>query len=317
MKAKMITAADHAEWLRNRADGIGSSEIATLMGVNKWQTPYQLWAEKRAARAAVLSGEERTPEKESTLMKMGHILEPVVANLWAEQTQREIYDWSAAEYMYIHPEYDYMRASPDREFAPVGNEQGGILECKTTQFAVDADSLPEYWFCQVQWQMLIASQEYCNIAWLTRGTDFGFVGVHFDSEFGKLLMERAAEFWADCIIGGKEPEMTSAADVVLKYAHDNGETIHADSTLYSDYLTLQSLTAERAEIDRQIDEIKDRAKIAMGGAGRMEYNGSALYTWKSGKPRAKFDTKSFAAEHPDLYEQYTSEAAASRTFLIK
>ncbi len=33
------------EWLEWRKNGIGSSDIATIMGANPYQTPYQLWEE--------------------------------------------------------------------------------------------------------------------------------------------------------------------------------------------------------------------------------------------------------------------------------
>jgi predicted phage-related endonuclease len=34
------------EWLMDRKKGIGGSDVATILGLNKWKAPYQLWLEK-------------------------------------------------------------------------------------------------------------------------------------------------------------------------------------------------------------------------------------------------------------------------------
>ena len=34
------------EWLAQRLTGLGASECATVLGLNPFQSPFQLWAEK-------------------------------------------------------------------------------------------------------------------------------------------------------------------------------------------------------------------------------------------------------------------------------
>ena len=43
------------EWLQLRQKTIGGSDAATIIGLNKWETPYSVWAEKtgRIAHTAV------------------------------------------------------------------------------------------------------------------------------------------------------------------------------------------------------------------------------------------------------------------------
>ena len=43
MAYRTIRPATHQEWLDERKKGIGSSEAGTIMGVNKFDTPYSLW----------------------------------------------------------------------------------------------------------------------------------------------------------------------------------------------------------------------------------------------------------------------------------
>ena len=38
---------DRDKWLKFRNLGIGGSEAAVIVGMNKWKSPFQLWLEKR------------------------------------------------------------------------------------------------------------------------------------------------------------------------------------------------------------------------------------------------------------------------------
>ena len=64
MSNTVIRPKDRAEWLEYRKDGIGSSEVATILGLNPWETPYQLWRRKKGLDA---------PKDETFAMKAGHI----------------------------------------------------------------------------------------------------------------------------------------------------------------------------------------------------------------------------------------------------
>ena len=46
MSYTIIRPKDRNEWLEHRKSGIGSSEVATILGLNPWETPYQLWRRK-------------------------------------------------------------------------------------------------------------------------------------------------------------------------------------------------------------------------------------------------------------------------------
>ena len=302
-KPILLSANNHAEWLNNRRNGIGSSDVATILGCNKYASPYQLWLNKRAVAPK---------ENENFLMKMGHKLEPIIADLWQEETGRKIEPWSESEYMYVHPELDFLRASPDREF-----EGGGILECKSTQLKVDADTLPEYWFSQVQYQMGIAQKDHCNIAWLISGREFGYAEVDFNPEFYRYMIDEVTRFWRVNVIGGKEPELTCGTDLMLKYAYDDGRSIEVNEDVYDIYTELNAKTAELKAIEVEVNELKERAKLSMGAAQKAIYNGQTLFTWKTGKARETLDSKRLKAEHPDIYADYTKVSQGGRTFLIK
>ena len=47
MATTIIRPKNREEWLKERESGVGSSEVATIIGVNPYQTPYQLWRRKK------------------------------------------------------------------------------------------------------------------------------------------------------------------------------------------------------------------------------------------------------------------------------
>ena len=44
--SKSTLDMSHQEWLEDRKRGIGGSDVATVLGLNKYKSPYQLWLEK-------------------------------------------------------------------------------------------------------------------------------------------------------------------------------------------------------------------------------------------------------------------------------
>ena len=47
VRFKQLTAKErHESWLKHRREGLGGSDMATILGLNKYKTPYELWLEK-------------------------------------------------------------------------------------------------------------------------------------------------------------------------------------------------------------------------------------------------------------------------------
>lgn len=302
-----IKSKNHAQWLENRT-GIGSSDIATLMGCNKYSTPYQLWIRLRS--------KDKQVEEDNFLMKMGHKLEPIIAELWEEETGRKIIKSTKSEYMYVHPEFDFLRASPDREFKMDG-KTNGILECKSTQIEVSQEELPPYWFCQVQYQMGIAQKEYCNIAWLISGRKFGYAEVYFNPDFFAQMVDVAIEFWNHNVLQGNEPKLESVKDIALKYPTAYDGCIESNDNILKLYDDLIQIRADKKELEEKEKSCIEQMKLYMQDNVKLAYAGKTLATWKSNSDRLTFDAKRFEEEHPELYKQYLTASKGSRPFIIK
>lgn len=312
-KAIKIETKSREEWLELRKPGIGSSDIATIVGQNAYKTPYQLWLEK--------TGQVENTQPQTFAMTRGHYLEDAVSKFFEDYSGKTIIKVSANEDIYVHPDHEWARVSPDRRFwlTDVRNDEQGVLECKTTKMDVDADNVPPYWFIQNQYQLGVMGQEHGAIAWYNTFRDsFDYVDTKFDPEFFNWLMEEAEKFHVDCVLGGKEPQLTNAEDVLIKYAkHTPGVEVEADDALMIKIEQLKELKSDIKVKETEQKIIEDEIKIFIGEAESLNYHGNTLATFKAAKDSARFDSKAFQVAHPELYAQFTNVISGSRRFLVK
>lgn len=312
MSTTIIRPKDRNEWLDYRRAGIGSSEIATIVGLNPYETPYQLWRRK-------IGLDE--PKSETFAMKAGHYLEDAVSQFWSDATGRQIIKASAGDWIVRNDEKPFVQVSPDRTYwldDNRNNDNKGILECKTTQRAIDADDLPKTWFCQVQYQLGGAEIQQGSIAWLTAGREFGYQDLTLVPDFYAWLVEEAERFWVDNVMGGKEPDCANVQDVLIKYnKHTNGKVVEVGEDVMEVYNNLKSVREEIANLEKQKEELEAKLKMGFGDAEAISFGGTTLATWKASKDSEKFDAKAFQADHPELAQQYMKTVKSSRRFLLK
>lgn len=313
MANTIIRPSSREQWLALRSKGIGSSEVATILRLNPFQTPYQLWRIKTGKDA---------PKAENFAMRAGHYLEDAVSLFWQNETGREVIKASKGDWLIQNNEHPFMQVSPDRTFWLTGetrnNTNKGILECKTTQMTVDGDDLPRHWFIQVQYQLGVAELQKGSLAWLTQGRSFGYRDIDFVPEFFEWIKDEVCKFWHDHIIGGAEPEIWTLDDALLKYRrHTNGKTIEVGDDLLDAYHDLKALRADLAKLEERKTELETKLKMACQDAEAIAYQGETLATFKAPKDSMKFDSKAFTADHPELAAQYTHPTPGARRFLLK
>ena len=286
--------------------------MATIVGLNPWETPYQLWRRKVGLDE---------PKKESFAMKAGHYLEDAVSRFWADETGKEVIKRSATDWIIRDNDRPYLQVSPDRTYwlgESRSPEAKGILECKTTQMAVDADDLPKYWFCQVQYQLGVAGYTQGSLAWLCSGREFGYRDLKLVPEFYEYLVAKVERFYTDCIIGGQEPETVCVADVMLKYSrHTGGKVVETSDEVFEAYQSLRGVRKELDALAERKEELEATIKMAFGDAEALSYGGETIATWKAPKPSRKFDSKAFTEAYPELADEFSTTTQGARRFLLK
>lgn len=303
--SSIIVANSHEDWLRDRKSFIGSSDIATIVGCNKFDTPYQLYLRKKG---------EKEEKEETFEMHMGHLLEPVVSRLFSEETGLEILQESEQEFIVRNINYPDFSASPDRFY--LDNGELCILECKTTQMKIDQYDLPKYWQCQLQWQLGLCGLKKGCLAWLISGHLFGFQEIDFDPDFFRYLCECGGEF-VDKYLKGNEVPSKNNTELIDEYSKkSNGSSIEATEEILETLSELTKLKSVLKENESTKKNLEDEIKLFMKDNEILTSSDQVICTWKRVSSGKRFDSAAFVKANPELAKEYY-KMDEHRRFLLK
>ena len=170
------------EWHQWRNRGIGSSDIASILGISPWKSAHQLWKERTGLVKAVDISNQYQVQR-------GVTNEPRARAMF-----ELIYGKSFPPALCVHPEYDFMRVSLD------GLSDDTVLEIKcpgqkTIDDAKDG-KVPDYYMCQVQYQMMCAQKEKAVFfCYHPEQEDYAFVDVKPDLELQEKIKNEVIKFW--------------------------------------------------------------------------------------------------------------------------
>ena len=291
--------------MKAREEGIGASEVAAVVGLSPWETPFSLWLKKT---------HQVPPTEENDAMRRGHYLEDAVVQWWMHETGEQVIKASAADIIYVHPDYPFMRVTPDR----IVKGRKKIIEVKSTSGYMD-EAVPDYYLCQVIYQMYVTGIHQAELIYIQGDLTFGRYVIEYDAEFAEFLASKVKEFWNENVLKRIEPEVINASDVVAKVPKSTPEkSIQADDRAKEQIAILREKKAQYTALENEINIITDSLKLfMMDSESIVDESGNILLTWKSGKSKVAFDSKLFIAENPDLYAKYCKPVPGNRTFLVK
>lgn len=300
---------DHLEWLRLRQKGIGGSDAAAIAGLNKYKSPIQVYYEK------VEGVKESVP---SEAAYWGTILEDIVAQEFSRRTGLKVRRRNA---ILRHPEYPFMIANIDR--LVVGEDAG--LECKTASEYlkdewVEGEKIPDQYFIQCQHYMAVTGRSRWYIAVLIGGNKFRWDVIERDEDIIRYLIEIESEFWQR-VIEKRPPEVdgSEASTNLLNLLYPVESVVDDEAELPREVEALiAELEAVNAEIKQKSErkaEIENKIKALLG---ERERGRTSEYVVKWSVVNSnRFDSKRFAKEHPDLYQQYIQTSTYRRFSISK
>jgi len=225
---------DRDDWLAWRRGGLGASDIAALMGISPWASPWSVWADK----CGLLP-----PEPENEYMAAGRWLERAIGPWFEDVTGLAV----AGEQMWCtHKQNDWARCTPDGFVfdVPPGAllSQGadavamdiahGPFEVKVLGFGKRWDPIPPYYQAQGQWQMYVTDMPKCFFAVL-HGRRLEVYELDRDPADIEFMVERAECFWRDHVLAGVPPA-TDASDATTRaiaavYAESTPDSVEIQS----------------------------------------------------------------------------------------
>ena len=304
------------EWLAERRNGIGASEVPAILGVDRYKTGLDIWLEKRGL--AERTGDDTGPQR------VGRFAEPMIAKLYADTVGVSLRDVPRVR----HPDFDMLFASADRMVVGLDDAWLYPVEIKNRGGIprgwgdAGTDHIPQAVAVQVHVQMACYDLDRADVAALLGGNDFRVYTVHRDPTIERVILERVAEWWQRHMVQGEEPEITgpSADDYLArKFQRAGTEVVRADGAVESllrDYALARAARVRASELE---DALKLQVQAAVGDNRGIEgAAGRAL--WSNAKGRVTTDWQAMARSlaPPEqveaLVEQFTQVGAESRRF---
>jgi putative phage-type endonuclease len=277
-------ASDREQWLADRREGIGGSDLPAIMGLVSWSDPLKVFSDK----LGLIPDEE---EKEH--QKWGKLLEPLILQEFARETLRQVQHTNA---LCVSREASWMRCTLDGTQkhnwleTAAGTDEVGNVECKATnRYGRWDEGIPMAELVQVQWQLGITGRQHASVAVLQNGIKLVWGDVAFDPEMFKQLTAVAEEFWFKHVVAVEPPEPTAsdASKLALKslYPKDDGSEVILSDEYLDDDERLVELKRHQKEVKQAIDEHENRLRAAIGNAtyGLLQNGVSYSNKWQARK----------------------------------
>ena len=292
------------EWLALRKTGIGGSDIAALLGMDKYTCAYELYLDKRGE----LPDMPRSEFLERAAM-WGHLHEPLIAARFAElhgvRTRRvglirhESEAWRLAN-------LDYRVAGcPD---GPCLLEIKNRSAWKASEWGEsgDPEGVPDTEALQTHWYLSVTGYRHAHVGVLINGNDDRYYRVEADAGLAADVISMARTFWQR-VQDGDPPPMDgsdAATDLLATlWPAAPGTEVVIDRTQVAPLLLARDrIAAETDALKERAAEVSNRLAVMLGEAETAVWDGEVLFTRKQ---NGVFAPKRFEAAHPDLAAKYT------------
>ena len=291
--SKSTLEMTHQEWLEDRRKGIGGSDVATILGLNKYKSVYQLWLEK--------TGQVEVTSAQSEAAYWGNTLEEVVAEEFSKRTGKKV---RRRNRVFEHSKYPFLRANIDRDI--VG--ENAVLECKTAnQYLAnewDEDEIPIQYICQVQHYMNVLNLDYVYFAVLIGGQKFIWKKMERDQELIDMITEKLVEFWTENVEKGIEPAidgLKATSDFLTqRYIDTEDNQTELNAVFDEKIANLAHLTGDKKIIEENITLLENELKQALGKSdATIGITPNNIVSWKKTQSK-RLDKKKLIEKYPDI-----------------
>lgn len=307
-----------ADWLSARRRGCGASDVAALLGFDRYRTPWQVWADKTGHPLY-------QPPAETDAMRLGLEIEDWLRG----QVKRLVHpDWPMGggaskppERINAHPEHSWRLASldgvihwpyshePDCAIVTThhltctcgayGRRQDiELVELKTAglisgrAYGWTDTTVPLGYELQARWQMHVMDAPICHIVALVVGRGLCHYPIPRDLDLEADLVEQVSDWWDRHIIGGEEPPLTGrdAAVVAALYPKVTRPSVDLDDTdAMAHWRAYLDARQDATDAEQRKLEAGTALKALIGEAqiGRVE--GRQIAAWSERKGRVDWE----------------------------
>jgi putative phage-type endonuclease len=297
--------ASRAAWLKARAEGIGGSEAAIIMGASSWGSPYQLWQDK--------AGLAPVEDFDNEVLRFGRVVEPVIAADYEQLTGRQLLhlgDWAIRK----HPRIACMFATHDRIIVPgvgtppsAGRSGPGILSIKSANTWrgvewLEGEEPPLPYQVQFQHELACSGFTWGSFAVLVWGKGVKWIDAVRNERFIATLEAECEAFWGRVTNGDPPPidgsEHTTDALRRL-YPGDGGNTVVLPPEAAVWAARVDEINAQVKQLEAEKDELHNRVRALLKDATEGGVPGGPAWTYRvEGAKQAELIPEHMAPANP-------------------
>lgn len=279
---------DRAEFHALRKEGIGGSDVAAILGLDRYRTPEQVWLEKTGQVQPI---DAMTPDQER-----GITFEHIAAEKFTKATGIRLH---RAPGRFKHPRLPFMLANVD--FMVEGRPILVEVKCPSLGMysRIKREGLPDSWRLQMQHYMEVLAFDHAIIVIFCADR---MELVHFTVERDQVLIdhmiEKETEFWI--LVQTMTPPLDVIAEVRGQEIVIVGSvTKRSDAAFIEAISFLQEAKALVKTAEQSEEEAKEHFIDVIGDApGIYEVEGIGRVHYSERDGRSGFDDKALAGAKP-------------------
>lgn len=287
-----------SEWLEWRRQGVGGSDVAGILGISPWSSPWAVWADKVG-----LTGETEPTEE----MDFGLRLEPVLAGWFCERTGLYVHgakprEWCANPVHRATLDGLVHEGPPPADAPPLG-----VVEYKTTGPGRKWETIPAHYVAQVQWQLHVTGLRHAWLAVLMGRRLDVHEAWRDDNQIDRLITE-VDKFWSDHVLTGTPPPvdglMATSQAIATAWPADDPE--HPPASLPAELLERWMSYRALTRFDKlKLREVEQAIRVILGDGTMGEVDGRPAVTLRAQDRRGAIDEQKLLADgiDPDRYRQ--------------
>lgn len=259
-------------WLQERKKGIGGSDAASVLGLNKYSSPLKVYLDKVS---------EGVGEEHNNHTMGGILLEPVIIKWLEQQLGEEILTDEKTCQNLISPEYDFIRCNLDGKI----KGKNEIVEVKTTEprnaHEWDDDA-PIPYLIQCQHNMYVDGADRCHLAVFITKSDIRKFIVDRDDEFIKDMVEKEKYFWENHVLKRVAPDLTKYDTNLVDFLYKSGnpdKSVRLTEEIQNIVIERQKVRAQLNTITAYLSTLDMRIKDFMRDA-EVCFSDEFRITWK-------------------------------------
>jgi putative phage-type endonuclease len=281
------------EFLAARADGIGGSDIAAVLGMDRHTPALKLYFEKRGELPDL-----PRPGWLEEYADIGSDLEEFIAARFARLTGTQVAKIGTLQ----HVDHAWMRVNLDRQVFDC--DEPCFLECKNrSEYQAEEwkDGVPDEPALQVHWGLAVSGFGHGHLAALIGGNKFRHFRIDRDEHMIRYLVDAGRRFMDRVATGNPPPaDGSDATRELLAHLFE----VQPEAVRRVDPLVIEPLLAERdrlksevKEREARLSEIDNQLVAELGDAEVATARNKVLYT---AKQNGNFAPTRFAQAHPEI-----------------